>query len=580
MTASKNSKEVYWAPPHIRSKNNINITTVLPTLSKRRTITLSFNNIMPTKQEMTATEQNDLMSRERAFLTKMFEAAWNGEGAKVKQLVEDYSTKHNIPPSEVLSQFQDGQGRTALHFASHSNPENSSSNTEDIMSLLLHWLPKENSINLVKIKDKEGMTPLMLAASNKNGTLAEQRVDTILTIGGDKLSLARSKAGATALHYAAAAADTTTPATILRLYNAGKVALETNSLKGGTPLHWAAADSPPTNHSVVLNTLLQECGANVNAKNEQGMPCLIMAAAARNDVHCNLLVEAGADISTELPGNINIFHMAADLNLVGTLAALVDMHDKATIQEYCGKKTATGETPLDVALLEGNLGCVMLLSGEQEEATAQAMIDEAKKNAPPRESSAATATPQVEPLPQTEGTDKDEVEAMEVLAKIAGMAISDDDIKRSMELKQQGNQHFANKEWQQSLDYYSRAIELNPADATFYSNRSACCMELGRPEEALKDAVIARKLKPEWSKACYRMAVARLELGRYEDAAVAAFEGLQQDEDNVELRQLLKESVEKGRKEHEAKQKAEQETKQSDGSRKKVLVANLGSSVP
>lgn len=35
---------------------------------------------------------------------------------------------------------------------------------------------------------------------------------------------------------------------------------------------------------------------------------------------------------------------------------------------------------------------------------------------------------------------------------------------------------------------------------------------------------VCRRLKPDWQKACYRMAVARLALGRYEDAALAAWE--------------------------------------------------------
>lgn len=37
-------------------------------------------------------------------------------------------------------------------------------------------------------------------------------------------------------------------------------------------------------------------------------------------------------------------------------------------------------------------------------------------------------------------------------------------------------------------------------------------------------AQVCRRLKPDWPKACYRMAVARLALGRFEDAALAAWE--------------------------------------------------------
>lgn len=50
------------------------------------------------------------------------------------------------------------------------------------------------------------------------------------------------------------------------------------------------------------------------------------------------------------------------------------------------------------------------------------------------------------------------------------------------------------------------------------------------------------------------MAVARLELGHYEDAAVAAWEGLQQDQENEELQCLLQKCVKKGKKMHQEMQ--------------------------
>jgi hypothetical protein len=77
-------------------------------------------------------------------------------------------------------------------------------------------------------------------------------------------------------------------------------------------------------------------------------------------------------------------------------------------------------------------------------------------------------------------------------------------------------------------------------------------MHLGKPDLALSDAVIARHLRPEWPKAAFRMAVARLELGRYEDAAVSAWEGMQLDGDNQELKALLQKCVKKGRKDFHA----------------------------
>ena len=62
-----------------------------------------------------------------------------------------------------------------------------------------------------------------------------------------------------------------------------------------------------------------------------------------------------------------------------------------------------------------------------------------------------------------------------------------------------------------------------------------------------------RKLNPSWAKACYRMAIARENLGMFEEAAISAWEGVQIDNTNEELKKILQRCVEKGRGEHLAK---------------------------
>ena len=102
------------------------------------------------------------------------------------------------------------------------------------------------------------------SAEPPNPELAESRVNMILKTGGEKLALAWSHAGATALRYAA---SQLLPVIICRLYKAGKVAFQTNSLKGGTPLHQAAGKAR-TDHKENLQALV-ECGANVDALNKE-----------------------------------------------------------------------------------------------------------------------------------------------------------------------------------------------------------------------------------------------------------------------------------------------------------------------
>ena len=53
-----------------------------------------------------------------------------------------------------------------------------------------------------------------------------------------------------------------------------------------------------------------------------------------------------------------------------------------------------------------------------------------------------------------------------------------------------------------------QAIDLDPTDAKFFSNRSLCWIRLGQAEQALADAKACRSLRPKWAKACYREGVA------------------------------------------------------------------------
>jgi ankyrin repeat protein len=407
---------------------------------------------------------------------------------------------------------------------------------------------------LLKQKDQDGLTPIMLAAQHPDPQIAQKRVMLILNKADNvKLGLARSHTGATALHYAAGAGGT--PETIRALYEAGHVAITTFSQQGGTPLHWAA--SVRKDFSAVMDELLA-CGADVNAREENGIPTpLVLAVAAGNDKHAKYLLQI-PDISldTKLPGNVNLFHMAADLNLVGTLALLLE---KQQAKDVLLQTNHDGLTPLDLAAQEGHVGCVLLLLPETDgntptEDDAKAFIEDYQQIKGKKETTAPPET-QEKPKDASPATDATEDEAQRKAALVvASDDVSQSNVQMAADLKAQGNAHFVKKEWKQAHTFYSQAIQASPKDAAFYSNRSACNMMMQQPEAALEDAVMARTLKPNWSKACYRMAVARLELERYEDAALAAWEGLQQDQENEELKTLLQKCVKKGRKDfHQAK---------------------------
>ncbi|KAG0128222.1 hypothetical protein HOY82DRAFT_622579 [Tuber indicum] len=84
--------------------------------------------------------------------------------------------------------------------------------------------------------------------------------------------------------------------------------------------------------------------------------------------------------------------------------------------------------------------------------------------------------------------------------------------------KQAGNKFFKQKEYGRAVEQYSKAIEKEPENATFLSNRAAAYMSAGNFNLALDDCVQADRYAPCNAKTLLRMARIQVALGRPEDA--------------------------------------------------------------
>lgn len=87
----------------------------------------------------------------------------------------------------------------------------------------------------------------------------------------------------------------------------------------------------------------------------------------------------------------------------------------------------------------------------------------------------------------------------------------------SVELKEQGNNYFKDKEFEKAIKFYTAALQLKE-DAIYYSNRSACYVGLGDFNKVVEDTTLALKLNPEHTKSLLRRSNAYEELGDYENA--------------------------------------------------------------
>lgn len=78
--------------------------------------------------------------------------------------------------------------------------------------------------------------------------------------------------------------------------------------------------------------------------------------------------------------------------------------------------------------------------------------------------------------------------------------------------QQQGNEAFGSENFEKAIEFYSKAIELDPKVSVYYSNRSAAYFNLEDFERSLEDANEALVLDPKYLKAYNRKASALFEM--------------------------------------------------------------------
>jgi len=116
------------------------------------------------------------------------------------------------------------------------------------------------------------------------------------------------------------------------------------------------------------------------------------------------------------------------------------------------------------------------------------------------------------------------------------------DKTKAAEAKDKGNKFFLAKQYSQAVDWYTKAVNFDPTDAAFYSNRAAAFMGLNKFEEALADAEKCIKLMPNWVKGYYRKGAALVSLGRYEEAVRVFKKGIECEPTNEDLKERLAEA--------------------------------------
>lgn len=93
--------------------------------------------------------------------------------------------------------------------------------------------------------------------------------------------------------------------------------------------------------------------------------------------------------------------------------------------------------------------------------------------------------------------------------------------------KEAGNNFLKNKQFDEAIKAYTEAINLDPTDHVFFSNRSAAYLSKGDAQNALNDGQRCVTLAPNWPKGYSRKGAALHALRRYDEAIETYQAGLQ-----------------------------------------------------
>ena len=91
-------------------------------------------------------------------------------------------------------------------------------------------------------------------------------------------------------------------------------------------------------------------------------------------------------------------------------------------------------------------------------------------------------------------------------------------VEDAVDMKNKGNEAFKNKDWPTAIEFYTKAIDLNDKEVSFYSNRAQANIKMEAYGYAIADATKAIEINPDFVKAYYRRAVANTAILKHGDA--------------------------------------------------------------
>ncbi|XP_017768496.1 PREDICTED: serine/threonine-protein phosphatase 5 [Nicrophorus vespilloides] len=96
--------------------------------------------------------------------------------------------------------------------------------------------------------------------------------------------------------------------------------------------------------------------------------------------------------------------------------------------------------------------------------------------------------------------------------------LSVEKVEEAEKIKNVANEYFKKQDYQEAINYYTQAIEINPRNAIYYGNRSYAYLRTEFYGYALADASMAIELDKTYIKGYYRRAASYMSLGKFKEA--------------------------------------------------------------
>lgn len=117
--------------------------------------------------------------------------------------------------------------------------------------------------------------------------------------------------------------------------------------------------------------------------------------------------------------------------------------------------------------------------------------------------------------------------------------VPEEKVAESEHLKNEGNRLMKEEKYQEALQMYTRAINIDPRNPIFYCNRAAAWIRLGDYDKSISDANQSLRYNPRYSKAFVRLGDTYYRMNKFREAANEYQKAIEIEPENEDYKNKL-----------------------------------------